>query len=460
MIRLTLLLGALALSGFAAVAQEVPKSQIEIRLSFSPVVKAAAPGVANIFAKRVVQAQSSPLAADPFFSQFFGGFGQTMPRVQSALGSGVILSSDGYLVTNYHVVGLATDIRAVLSDGREYDAEILIADEASDVAILKLIDAADLPNLSFRNSDTIEVGDLVLAIGNPFGVGQTVTSGIISSVARTGLATGNARGYYLQTDAAINPGNSGGALVDMAGQLVGINTSILTRSGGSNGIGFAIPSNLVATFLDQARSGGVAFQRPWAGMSGQAVDFGLAEGFGLERTQGMVISQLHIKSPFALAGLLAGDVIIKIEDLPINGPAEMLFHMSVLGLDRTVGVEFIRDGTIVVAAVEMMRAPEYPPRDHLEIDFEVPLHGLIVENINPAVVTEQGLPFDAEGVVVTDVQSFAARVGLRPGDVILAINGSLIATTADVSAAAQENTRRWRVDVQRGGQAVSLNFRI
>ena len=220
----------LCLTPLAGLAEtRVPTSQAEISLGFAPLVKKAAPAVVNIYAKIVTQGSASPFRGDPFFEEFFRGFGQPRPRVQNSLGSGVILSDDGIVVSNYHVVGQATDIRVVLADRREFTARVLLGDKESDLAILQLEGAEGLPSLALRDSDRVEVGELVLAIGNPFGVGQTVSSGIVSGLARSGTATGNARGYFLQTDAPINPGNSGGALIDVNGDLIGINTSILTR---------------------------------------------------------------------------------------------------------------------------------------------------------------------------------------------------------------------------------------
>ncbi len=240
MVRILILILAFLAAPLAAETR-VPVSQAEITLGFAPLVKQAAPAVVNIYAKRVVQVrQSNPFINDPFFNDFFQGFGTPRPQVQNSLGSGVILTEGGIAVSNYHVVGQATDIRVVLNDRREYDASILLADKESDLAILQIENAPDLPFLALRDSETLEVGELVLAIGNPFGVGQTVTSGIVSGLARSGTATGSARGYFIQTDAAINPGNSGGALIDVNGALIGINTRILSHSGGSNGIGFAI----------------------------------------------------------------------------------------------------------------------------------------------------------------------------------------------------------------------------
>jgi len=216
---------ALAVGLPAQAETRVPQSQTEISLGFAPLVKQAAPAVVNIYAKIVRQQhQRSPFMNDPFFEDFFRNFSNPRPRVESSLGSGVILSQDGIIVSNYHVVAMATEIRVVTTDKREYEARVVLADQASDLAILQLEDAADLPFLTLRNSDEVEVGELALAIGNPFGVGQTVSSGIVSGLARSGTASGEGFGYYIQTDAPINPGNSGGALIDVNGDLIGINT--------------------------------------------------------------------------------------------------------------------------------------------------------------------------------------------------------------------------------------------
>ncbi len=451
---------ALALALPVTAETRVPASGAEMQLSFAPVVRKAAPAVVNIYARRVVEERRTPFAGDPFFDEFFRNFGRPTPRVQNSLGSGVILSPDGIVVSNYHVVGQATEIRVVLKDRREYDAEVLLADEESDLAVLRLEGAEGLPALEIRDSDSLEVGDLVLAIGNPFGIGQTVSSGIVSGLARSGLFAGSARGYFIQTDAAINPGNSGGALVDGAGRLVGVNTAILSRSGGSNGIGFAIPSNLVARFVEQAREGKARFERPWAGLTGQAVDSDLAEGFGLSRPAGMVIAAMHAESPFRAAGLRPGDVVVSLDGLPVNGPQEMLYHMSVRGIGETVAVDYVRDGQPGSAEVSLIAPPEIPARDARRIGGEVPLNGLSVSNLNPAVIDEMDLPFDAEGVVVTAAEGFAARAGLRPGDVLLEINGRPIATTAEVARAARDRTRNWAIRLVREGRQRLLRFRI
>ena len=451
---------SLVLAMPATAEVKVPQSQTEISLSFAPLVKEAAPAVVNIFANRIVQQSESPFRGNPLFEELFRGFGQSQPRVQNSLGSGVIVSDDGIVVSNYHVVGMATEIRVVLTDRREFAAEILLADQDSDLAILKINADTPLPHLDFRDSDEVEVGELALAIGNPFGIGQTVTSGIVSGLARSGTATGNARGYYLQTDAAINPGNSGGALVDVSGRLIGINTSILTRSGGSNGVGFAIPANLVARYVEQARAGNESFTQAWAGIFGQAVDSSLAEGFGLSVPEGVVISSMHPVSPFAEAGLALGDIVLSVDGQPVNSPPEMLFRMSVRPVGEAIAVEYLSDGEVKEAEVALIEAPDTPPRDARMVQ-DGTLAGLAVANINPAVQSELNLPTAIfEGVVVTEVSGPLARVGLRAGDVLVAINGDEIETTADVEEASDARSRNWRIDGLRGGQRFSYRFRI
>jgi Do/DeqQ family serine protease len=438
----------------------VPQTPAEIRFGFAPLVKEAAPAVVNIYAKRIVQERQSLFTSDPFFDQFFRGFGESQPKVQNSLGSGVILSDDGIVVSNYHVVGMSTDIRVQLKDRREYKARVLLADEESDLAILQMEDANTLPFLKLRNSDTVEVGELVLAIGNPFGVGQTVTSGIVSGLARSGVSTGNSRGYFLQTDAAINPGNSGGALVDVNGELIGINTSILTRSGGSNGIGFAIPARLVGEFVNQAREGYDEFRRPWAGMFGQPVDADMADGLGLDRPGGIIVSDLHPESPFLAAGLEASDVILEVDGLPVNTPAEMVFRMSVAGLGNQASVLVAREGEVTSYDVDLGSAPENPPRHTIEAGRKSAIPGVVMSNINAAVVWEFNLPFNIEGVVVETPGAVGSRLGLRAGDVLRVIDGEEVSSTKEADHALRNASKRLTLEVQRGTQRVVMRIRL
>ncbi len=439
---------------------QVPASQAQIQLSFAPVVKRATPAVVNIYAKKVVATRVSPFANDPFFGNLFRGQGQVVPRVQNSLGSGVIVSPDGIVVSNYHVAGDADAIRVVLHDRREFDARVLMADEQADLAVLKLEGAQDLPALPLRDSDEVEVGDLVLAIGNPFGIGQTVTSGIVSGLARSGVTAGDGRGYFIQTDAAINPGNSGGALVDMQGRLVGINTAILTRSGGSNGVGFAIPANLVKRFVAQAKAGRERFVRPWAGVSGQSVDAALAEGLGMGLPRGVVLSELHPQSPFAKAGLAAGDVVLTLGGMPVNSPQEMLFRMSAAVIGDKLSVRYLRDGRERTTRVALIAPPEIPPRAPVTVPGDRILRGLRAVNVNPAVATEYRLEGVTSGVMVVKTGPVAAQVGLRPGDVLRRINGIEIATTRDLLRATEFDTRSWALEFERGGKQRVLRFRV
>ncbi|WP_299356408.1 trypsin-like peptidase domain-containing protein [uncultured Shimia sp.] len=460
MFRVTLTALTIALASIATAETRVPQSQAEISLGFAPLVKQAAPAVVNIYAKRVVEVRDSPFGGDPFFQNLFRDFGQSRPRVQNSLGSGVILSADGIVVSNYHVVGMSTDIRVHLNDRREYNARVLLADQESDLAILQLEGASDMPFLRLRDSDTVEVGELVLAVGNPFGVGQTVSSGIVSGLARSGMATGNARGYFLQTDAPINPGNSGGALIDINGDLIGVNTSILTRSGGSNGIGFAIPASLVRQFVEQARAGQDAFQRPWAGMFGQPVDADMAEGLGLERPGGIVISELHERSPFLEAGFRAGDVILDVGGEPVNTPAEMIFRMSVAGIGQEVEVHALKDGEMSVVPVRLIDAPEVPARDTVTTGRKSSVPEMVLSNINPAVLGQFGLPLSLAGVVIENPGPTGGRMGLRAGDVLLSIDEQAVGTTSEARDALRKARGRVTIEIQRGNQRLVSRFRL
>ena len=447
---------ALLLSAPFALAQAVPESRAQIALSFAPLVKEAAPAVVNIYARRVVQGRQSLFAGDPFFDQFFGNLGPTRPQVENSLGSGVVLRSDGLVVSNYHVVGGATDIRVVLTDRREYSAEVIMADEESDLAVLRLEGATGLPALDLRDSDDVEVGELVMAIGNPFGVGQTVTSGIVSALARSSASLG--RGYFIQTDAAINPGNSGGALIDVNGRLIGVNTAILSRSGGSNGIGFAIPANLVAEVLRQAEAGATRFERPWAGVRGQEVDATMAEALGLDRPGGIVITELHPESPFAAAGMMPGDVILSLGGAEVNSPQEVFFRLAVAGIGRETAVDYSRDGQ---RRSITLRLDPPPATEGETLSLENGgLAGLTVAEIGPAIIADLDLPLSARGVVVTDLRGPLLRSGIMVGDVILGVNGVAVEAPDDLAELAEQQVRTWAVDVLRQGQRIRLRFRL
>jgi len=442
----------------------VPAGKQAIRQSFAPLVKKTSPAVVNIYAKRVVRQRFvSPFFNDPFFNHFFGmpGFGgQVRERVESALGSGVIVDAKGLIATNTHVIQGAVEIRVVTADGREFDAEKVLVDERTDLAVLKINAAGEsLPYLQLADSDALEVGDLVLAIGNPFGIGQTVTSGIVSGLARTGVGPTDYR-YFIQTDAAINPGNSGGALVDVDGKLIGINTMIFSRDGGSLGIGFAIPSNMVATVINASRAGGGRIVRPWTGVNAQAVTPELLEGLGLNRARGALITRVHPKSPADAAGLKAGDVVISVNGHDIQDPDAMQFRMATAPIGTNVHLMVLRAGKSFPVTMKAEAPPEIPPRQTYKIDGNSPLAGATVENISPAVADEIGLPFEETGIAVTRVEggSPAARLGLQTGDIIQQVNGAPTPAVLELKTAlgASKKIRRWQIVIKRGAQLMNL----
>jgi len=425
------------------------------------VVKRAAPAVVNIYTRKVVERNVSPFAGDPFFERLFGDMfpgAPTRRRIENSLGSGVIVDPDGIVVSNYHVVGDADEITIILSDRREFEGKVILADQEADLAIVKLDGARDLPALALRDSDTLEVGELVLAIGNPFGVGQTVTSGIVSGLARSGApGTRQGKGYFIQTDAPINPGNSGGALIDMAGRLIGVNTSIISRSGGSNGIGFAVPANLVARVLGAALHGQTALDRPWLGLHAQPVTAEIAEAMGLDRPEGILIDQLHPASPFARAGMEQGDVLLAINGEVVDTPSELAFRTATLGTGRNAKVSYVHDHERRTAAVALAAAPERPARDRTTLRRPRGARGLTVVNVNPAVIDQYGLPLSSTGVLIEAVDGPAARSGLRPGDLVFAVDGHRINGVPALKSALQRSDRPV-LDVQRGGERGRLQI--
>ncbi len=429
----------------------VPQSQQQISLSFAPVVHSAAPAVANIFTKTHMTRRFN----DPVFEMLFGQRLNRPSKPETSLGSGVIVHESGVVLTNAHVIEGADEITVALNDRREFQARVLLVDDRTDLAVLK-VEASGLPTLEFRDSDTMEVGDLVLAIGNPFGVGQTVTSGIISAQTRTG----DDGQVFLQTDAAINPGNSGGALVDMSGRLVGINTMILSRSGGSNGIGFAIPADLARQAVESAATGSATVARAWPGVDGQPVTQEIAESLGLPLPNGVILSSIHPRSAFVDAGLQAGDIVLDVEGLPVSDIASLNYRLGTGRLGEALPISYLREGAQRQANVLLMTAPEDPPRDLSEIAGRNPFSGAVIANINPALAQETGLDPMLDGVIVTEVQrGIAARYGIRPGDLIREINDTTISLVSDVEFALSTAAGEWRIAIERGGRLLRLNTR-
>jgi Do/DeqQ family serine protease len=454
-----ILVGFVAMPAIAQSKRAVPESPAGMKQSFAPVVKRAAPAVVNVYVSRRVRQMASPFADDPFFGRFFGErFGVPRERMQNSLGSGVIVSPDGLAVTNYHVIQAGeADITVALSDGREFPAEVIVKDEQTDLVVLRLkARGVNFPSIEFADSDGLEVGDLVLAIGDPFGVGQTVTSGIVSALARSKLGISDYQSF-IQTDAAINPGNSGGALVDMDGRLVGINTAILSRSGGSHGIGFAIPANVVKLVVDAALQGGKV-QRPWFGASLQPVTSDLADSLGLDRPSGALIRSVHPKGPAAKAGLKAGDVVVSVDGREVDDPRAVTYRFSTKGIGGAAELGFMRQGKAYVAKVSRVPAIEDPPRDARDLTGRHPLSGARVANLSPAVAEELGIEADGSGVIVLEVKSDtpAARIGLRRGDIVLGVNEDRIPSVAALVGALSGSSGGWRLSFEREGRVYNL----
>ncbi len=446
----------------APAVSQVPRSAEQVRLSYAPLVKQTAPAVVNIYTKKTMkQRRVIPLFDDPFFRRFFGDMAPpgARERVQNSLGSGVIVGADGLIITNFHVIEGADEIRVVLPDRREFKAELVASEERNDLALLQLeTNGEELPTLAFGDSDVLEVGDLILAIGNPFGVGQTVTSGIISANARTSQAIGDG-GVFIQIDAAINPGNSGGALVDMEGRLVGVNTAIFSRSGGSHGIGFAIPANLVKRLVRVHQTGGKVV-RPWLGGEGETVRPDMARALGLERPRGVMLLSVYPDGPLDRAGLKKNDIIFAVEGQPVDDPVAMRYRFETLAA-KSAAVTYWRRGEERTASVPIEPPPEDPPRDQTVLAEESPFQGLRVVNVSPAVIEEMGLRGVTEGVAVDGIRrgSIARRLGFRVGDVIERVNRTTVARIGDVQQVVADQPSRWTIHLRRNGKRLKMEFR-
>ena len=429
----------------------VPASRADIQLSFAPLVKKAAPAVVNIFTRKVVAPRQFSLFEDPFFRRF--------ARRESSLGSGVIVRPDGTIVTNHHVIEGATEITVVLADRREFAATTLGSDSGTDLAVLKIDTRGEvLPFLEFQDSDDIEVGDLVLAIGNPFGVGQTVTSGIVSALARTQVGI-NDLNFFIQTDAAINPGNSGGALISLDGKLIGINTAIYSQSGGSVGIGFAIPSNMVSNVV-ASLSGGGRLVRPWLGMSGQPVTSEIAQQLGLRFPTGVLVESVYAGGPAERAGIRPGDVVRGVNSRDVTDIDALRYRVATHRIGDVVALEVVRRGQAQIVNFSVEVPPEIPPRNATELSGGHPLEGAIVGNLSPALADELGIDLASRGVAVLQVRrgSSAQRYGFRTGDVVNDINGTQIVDLPQLQRSVAQNAQRWRVTILRGGKKLSVQI--
>ncbi len=443
------------------IERAVPGDAAGIRLSFAPVVRQVAPAVVSITSRKVT-VERGPIFGDPFFDFFFrdfGGLGRPRPRVETSLGSGVILRPDGLVVTNHHVIEGAEEIEVVLADRRTFQARVIGSDRASDLAFLRLdVRGERLPTLPLGDSDAIEVGDLVLAIGNPFGIGQTVTSGIVSATGRTHPSL-EKDVSFIQTDAAINPGNSGGALVTLDGRLIGINTAIFTRSGGSIGIGFAVPANLVAARLAALETGRGEIVRPWLGAQLQPVDGELARSLGLDRPRGVLVRRVIPDSPAARAGLQPGDVVTSVDGVPVDDPPSLTYRLSLKSPGERARLAVWRRGQERILALPI-EAPDRRPRNVTTLEGRHPLDGLVVGDLTPGLADELELGDVERGVVVlgTEPGRFAGRLGLRRGDVIESLNGRRVGSVGELREAVRRGTQgRWQIGVRRGEQQLVVS---
>lgn len=443
-----------------ALDKKIPDSELETQLSFAPVVKKTAPAVVNIYTKKkILVKQASPLFNDPAFRHLFdrGLFGGVIKeKIENSLGSGIIVGSDGVIITNNHVVAGASLITVILNDKSEYKANIILLDPKTDLAILKIdTEGKKLPFLEFMNSDDLEVGDLVLAIGNPFGLGQTVTSGIVSSTARTSVGISDYQ-FFIQTDASINPGNSGGALVNMEGKIAGINTAIFSKGGGSNGLGFAIPANMVTSVIKNS-SGNGRVVRPWLGVNMQQMTQEIAQSLGKEKPSGALITQIHELGAAYKADLQVGDIIFEIDGHQITDEHEASFRIATYEVGSEAKFSIIRDKKILIKKVTMFAAPEIPKKDMKLIQGKNPLSGAIVANLSPALSDELGFNAVKNGIIVVKIdKGLASGIGIQANDIIRTINGMKVNLTEDLENVLSKPQSQWKITLERKDRLLNI----
>lgn len=453
-------MAAAAMAALLSLPPAHAESPAPVVQSFAPLIEKTVPAVVNIYARKIVRTRSAARFVDgSAFWRLFRDtllFGYGRDRIENSLGSGVIVRPEGVIVTNAHVVDGAEGIFVALADGRTYPAAVMLSDQRSDLTVLRITAGEPLPVIEFADSDLLKVGDPVLAIGNPFGLGQTVTSGIVSAVARTSFGVGDFR-FFIQTDAAINPGNSGGAQITMEGKLSGINTAIFSTSGGSQGLGFAIPSNMVRTVVESAVMG-KPLVRPWIGVSGVALPPQLATMLGLAATHGVVVTETYAGGPGQAAGLRTGDVILAVDDFPVGDPQALRYRIATRQIGETVRLSIARGGARVVLALTLLPPPDIPPRNETKLPPLNPLRGAKVASLSPAFAEELGLDSSLSGVVVLDVgrASAAGRLGLEKGDIIRGLDGRAIRTVEEVLAYRMRPFTPWSIAITRAGRDLTI----
>jgi serine protease Do len=410
--------------------------KVSFESGFEPVVRQVLPAVVNVSSSHIVRVRNSPLSSDPFFRQFFGRQpeGPTKRR-EEALGSGVIVSPDGYILTNNHVIEKATDIKVVLGDRREFKARLVGTDSKTDIAVLK-VDATGLPVIPLGDSSRAKAGNFVLAVGNPFGLKQTVTMGIVSATGRGGLGIEDYEDF-IQTDAPINPGNSGGALVDVNGDLIGINTAILSGSGGNQGVGFAVPVNLARQVMDEILKHGKVI-RGYIGIQIQELTPEIAKALGLNVTNGALVADVTPDSPATRAGIRRGDVIAALNGKPVDN-RQLQLDVSMMQPGREVRLTVLRDGRQSEVPVTLAELPSKAESQSAAGSSMGSLQGLSVQTLTPDIAQQLKLPVGTRGAVVSQVgdASPAAAAGIRRGDVILEINRKPVADAAEFERAAR-----------------------
>jgi serine protease Do len=446
--------------------KRAPANETVSRYSFAPVVKQVMPTVVSISTSKVTKIPSGmfeQMPDDPMFRQFFGEQGRQfqMPREQreKALGSGVVMTPDGYILTNNHVVDDATSVRVTLSDKREFPAKVVGKDAHSDIAVLK-IDAGTLPCITVGDSSKVQVGDYALAVGNPFGVGETVTMGIISATGRSHLGIEDYEDF-IQTDAPINPGNSGGALINDRGELIGINTAILAHgSEGNQGIGFAVPVNMAVDEMRQLVSTGKV-TRAYLGIVPQDVTPAMARAFGEKDTRGALVGEVSPNSPASAVGLQNGDIILSVNGHPVEDANALRMTISSLAPDTTVTLNVFRNGaektfTVKLGELPATEAEARMPGNRSHGNSSSSLQGVSVQNLDSSTAHDLGLPANAGGVVVTEVSpsSAAADAGLRRGDVIQEVNRKPVRNTSDFERALNGSKEETLLLVNRHGNTM------